>query len=95
MVTVARAPQTPSQRRFELGAMLAVVAIVVTVAAFIVWHTETQDAHEQGITDSVDVTPDHNLPVAMGAVSAVLFLSGVIVMATVPPEPPAKKKAKA
>lgn len=83
----------PRQKRFELGAALSVVALVVAVGAFVLWGHQTQQAHEQTTVSGYVAAPDHAGAVALGAVAGVVFLSGVIVMATVPPAP-AKKKAK-
>lgn len=74
--------------RRHVGAALIVGALLLAGAAFLMWTTGTEDAEADQLAEEFraaingdladDVEPDRAGPIALGAVSAVLFLAGVV-----------------
>jgi preprotein translocase subunit SecG len=74
------------------GRTLITIAIAVALLTVILWQKATQDADDERIEESYraisegrpipEGSTDRTLPLAAGGVAAVLFLGGIILVAT-------------
>ncbi len=80
----------------HVGAALIVAALVLAGAAVFLWVSGSNDADADRLTEEFraaiagdsadDVEPNRAPPIALGAVSGVLFLAGVIVLVSPSPD---------
>lgn len=80
--------------RRHIGAALLISALVLVGAALVMWGAASDAAEKDQLAEEYraainggpveDIDPNRAGPIAIGATAAVLFLSGVVVLATSP-----------